>query len=148
MASITNRHLQFIVIVHWFSVCFAHCLSHALPHWLQERLMVVSRESRSLHGLSRDLLHLERSHVTRNGDECGLGRTSDATINYFCHETLGSMNSLIDALSDFLHKLENVVSSQNQKSYAITTINYGLNLKICFQMKYICKHLDVDATNN
>ena len=110
--------------------------------------MVVSRESRSLHTLSRDLLHLERSHVTRNGDECGVGRTSDITTNYFCHQTLGSMNSLIDALSDFHHKLENLVGSRNQMCYAITTINYGLNLETCFQMKYICKHLDVDATNN
>ena len=124
----------FITLSSFIDFLTASCTVLVAPfrHWLQEHLMVVSRESRSLHTLSRDLLHLERFHVTRNGDECDVGRTSDTTINYFCHETLGSMNSLIDALSDFHHKLENVVSSQKQMSYAITTINCGLNLENMF----------------
>ena len=78
------------------------------PHCLQERLLVVSQESRSLHALSRDLLRLERSHVTRNGEECGI-ETSDAKINYYCHETVDSMNRLIDAFREFRDKLKTMV---------------------------------------
>ena len=98
-----------------FSVTWVLSLVTFFPYCLQERLMLVDRESRILQTLSRDLLRLEKSHVTRHGGECG-GETSEVNITYFCHETLGSMNQLINALSDFHHKLAKLVGWQNNFS--------------------------------
>ena len=90
--------------------------------------MLVDRESRILQTLSRDLLRLEKSHVTRHGGECG-GETSEVNINYFCNETLGSMNQLTDALCDFHHKLAKLVGWQNNFSKEIIVRKWELNLE-------------------
>ena len=65
-------------------------------YWLQERLMVVHQETISLLTLSRDLLGLVRSHVTRNGDECGV-ETTNPEVDFFCKETRSYMYRLINA---------------------------------------------------
>ena len=124
-----------ILIKYSFLLIFLSLHFSVFPHWLQERFMVVNQESRSLHALSRDLLRLERSHETRNGEECGI-ETSDAKTNYFCDETVNSMNGLMHAFREFRDKLDIMVSWWNQiDNCKVVWIKPGKY----FQAKYNCR---------
>ena len=70
----------------------------------QETLRILDKETSLLVAFSKDLLDLEKAYVTRIGDECGMP-THKSEINYFCRETQGSMDNLINAISQFHTKL-------------------------------------------
>ena len=63
-------------------------------------------------------MELEKSHVTRNGDECGV-ETTNAEINYFCAETKDSMSGVITVLKHFHAKVDRMVGLMKATSARI-----------------------------